>query len=388
MRGLRRIAACGLVCGGITTGALQVSTPRPPARAVQYRVVDIGTLPGCDVTYAESVNDTGWVVGYAYTFVPPGHGNSMLAHPFLWRNGTITKLATLGGDHGQALTINSRGDVGGYAEKPGYEDLPVVWRRSAGYEPTPLSSMRGRVICLRDDGVACGNVQTGGHGRAALWVGGDLRILGNTQDEEDNGYSVNRTGTVVGMFVPPGGSAQSFMSPGDRHAVTWEGAREHALPEFREANDAEPGRYRPSHLSECLGVADDGTVVGWSDSATGRIGCTWRNGKIAALPRPEGYNTEAHAIARDGTIVGDEMERASKTGWKSNACIWRGGKIEDLNDLIPSDTGWHLNVASHVSNAGYISGYGSCDKFPNDRWRAFVLVPVSTRPPGRSVIRR
>jgi hypothetical protein len=55
---------------------------RPQEASPRYDVVDLGSLPDCDVTSAEAVNNRGWVVGYALTHVSPGHGN-LLSHPFL-----------------------------------------------------------------------------------------------------------------------------------------------------------------------------------------------------------------------------------------------------------------------------------------------------------------
>ena len=54
----------------LTLSVLGTAAPLQ-VREVRYSVTDLGTLPDCDTTYAEAVNDTGWVVGYAYRHIPP-----------------------------------------------------------------------------------------------------------------------------------------------------------------------------------------------------------------------------------------------------------------------------------------------------------------------------
>jgi hypothetical protein len=49
------------------------------------------------------------------------------------------------------------------------------------------------------------------------------------------------------------------------------------------------------------------------------------------------------------------------------------GTMRDLNDLIPPDSGWVLQRADGINDAGQISGYGSA---PNGSTRAFLLTPV------------
>lgn len=290
------------ICIGMSTQGLG----DPPKKAKpRYRVIDLGTLPGCDVTYATSVNDAGWVVGYAYPFVPPGHGNSVLSRPFLWRKGVLSELPKLGGEYGQALTINAQGDVGGYVTTKEADDLPVIWQKDRQYRPRALSTKGGSVRALLDDGTAVGDVSDGSRSRAALWAGGKTQVLGNEQDVESTATSVNRAGMAVGFFIPKGGSAESIWSPGSRHAALWKGGQQIALPELEPSNTlpAQKQDYR----SECLAINEEGIAVGWSVRTNGNQACLWKNGKVEALPALDGFATEAHAINKSGVIVGKRM---------------------------------------------------------------------------------
>jgi uncharacterized membrane protein len=351
------------LAAGMATAAQAVIQPRS-ARVLRYMVVDLGTLPECDTTYAQAVNNAGWVAGYAYKHVPPGHGDSSGSRPFLWREGKLTELRKLGSEHGQALTINAQGDVGGYAETKDYADRPVVWRRAKEYLPEQLSTEPGSVTELLNDGSAAGSIVSRRARRVALWAGGRTQVLGNAGDVENEANGLNRAGAVVGFFIPAGGAYQSMMSPGDRHAAMWTGGRQIALPELG-------GKW-----SECRAVNEGGVAVGWSDTPSGRRACAWMAGQVKPLATTAKFNSEAYAINRAGTIIGQTTEQASKDGWKWLACIWRNGKQQDLNQLIPAGSGWKLSVASGISDNGFIVGYGSYARYPTHHWRAFLLRPV------------
>ena len=52
--------------------------------------------------------------------------------------------------------------------------------------------------------------------------------------------------------------------------------------------------------------------------------------------------------------------------------IWTSGGRQDLNSLIPANSGWTLINANAINNVGQIMGYGS----KNGHNHAFVLTPV------------
>src|SRR5579871_5330370 len=165
----RKLVVC--LVAGMTLIAWR-SRPQQARPGVQYRVTDLGTLSGCDVTYVTGVNDAGQVAGYAYHFVPPGHGNNLLSRPFAWETGTLTELPELDGEHGQSLAINSRGDLVGYATTAAYADRPVLWTRAKQFDPTGLSELSGRATCLLGDGTAAGFVVRKGRNQAVVWKEG------------------------------------------------------------------------------------------------------------------------------------------------------------------------------------------------------------------------
>ncbi|HEV8254721.1 MAG TPA: HAF repeat-containing protein, partial [Vicinamibacteria bacterium] len=64
---------------------------------------------GGSYSYAYAINPAGEVAGYSYTT-----GNREL-HAFLWRDGAMIDLGTLGSSSSFALGINPRGEVVGYS---------------------------------------------------------------------------------------------------------------------------------------------------------------------------------------------------------------------------------------------------------------------------------
>jgi probable HAF family extracellular repeat protein len=76
------------------------------------KMLDLGTLGGT-CGFAVVANNRGQVVGLSDL------AGDLEIHPFLWDRGTLTDLGTFGGDYGQPFWINDEGDVVGIANYPG-----------------------------------------------------------------------------------------------------------------------------------------------------------------------------------------------------------------------------------------------------------------------------
>src|ERR1700728_4998460 len=111
--------------------------------------IPLGTLGGKNSSINwNGINDPGEAVGMSETSVLDPNGEDLCGFgthatclPFLWQNGVMHALPTLGGNNGQASAINNSGQVVGYAEHamgdstcgPGVTnnrvDLPVLWHK-------------------------------------------------------------------------------------------------------------------------------------------------------------------------------------------------------------------------------------------------------------------
>lgn len=96
------IGACGRTADptSLPPSGLIVGAPAP------YEVIDLGTLGG-QYGQAEDINDAGQIVGWAYDATGARRA-------FLWENGVMSDLGTLGGNYFTAANqINNGGQVAG-----------------------------------------------------------------------------------------------------------------------------------------------------------------------------------------------------------------------------------------------------------------------------------
>ena len=140
------------------------------------------------------------------------------------------------------------------------------------------------------------------------------------------------SGTLVGLAVGKHGPTPAAMKNGKLGALPKPEGVKMAVP--LAANDAD--------VFVGAGVVDDNKVrpVGWS------------NGKTGFLPVPGGRQGVALGINDAKTVVGAvETEKG-----EAHAAVWKGGKVVDLNDLADKNSGWTLVQARGINNKGFVVG--------------------------------
>ena len=100
----------------------------------------------------------------------------------------------------------------------------------------------------------------------------------------------------------------------------------------------------------------------------------YRDGRWDRLRLAPKVPSHPHAINDCGVIVGSfgpysDADRAF--AWEESA------GFQDLNALIPADSGWTLESASGINNRGEIVGKGDAEGKQDG---GFLLVPLQTRP--------
>ena len=121
---------------------------------VQYTVTDLGTLSGGSLSAASGINAIGQVVGASYT-------SSGLYHAFLYSNGAMTDLGTLGGTWSGVGDINASGQVVGGAVTNGGDYHAFLYSNATMADLNTLASNLGGWILngaggINASGQVCG----------------------------------------------------------------------------------------------------------------------------------------------------------------------------------------------------------------------------------------
>ena len=79
-------------------------------------LTDLGALPGINSSAVSGINARGWIAGLSENgVVDPLLGGTPETRAALWKDSQIIDLGTLGGNESVAIAVNNRGQVIGFA---------------------------------------------------------------------------------------------------------------------------------------------------------------------------------------------------------------------------------------------------------------------------------
>ena len=315
-----------------------------------YKLTDLGVLTRNGYSVGRAVNVNGDATGAA------GSNNSNQSQVFVYANGSMKGLGTLGGPSGIGNGINASGEVAGYSQN------------------------------------------ASGTYRAFLASNGTMTDIGDLGGGSAVGYAINDFGQVVGSAVTKDGSNHPFLysngkmidlgTLGSPTGTDW--------------------------WNSAQGINNSGAVTGTSyDSHGNFFGFVWSNGKMTKMGTLGGPWSQAYAINNKGQITGlaytkngsahgfiakcatckltdlGTITGSTSTVWgfgindsgvvvgqttfagTYHAFVYSGGKMKDLNKLIPAGSGWVLIEADGINAAGQIVGLG----MHKGQEHAYLLTP-------------
>jgi probable HAF family extracellular repeat protein len=324
---------------GWATGQSQTSTLDPVLGIPEFRAVlwkgrqifDLGTLGSGTESLGAFVNDAGQVIGFSAINTEPDPVGFLgfPTHTFIWQNGHMHDIGTLGGD--DTFTDSScshppEGTVAGQSSTsttlnsdtglPTFD--PFLWDHGKMTDLGTLGGTFGFAHCtnhrrqvigassLADNPIAC----TDGHltsCHAFLWENGKMRDLGTLGGPNSEAQWINESGLIAGSADFP--RPQPTVNPHD--AVIWKHGK----------------------------IKDLGTVDGDACS-------------------------RAYAVNDRGQVVGTSGDCRNAL----HAFLWEEGRrMRDLNKLIPPGSGWVLTNAFNINDRGEILAKAAPEGFtPND----------------------
>ena len=319
------------------------------AAQTSYTVTDLGTLSSNGYSVARAINATAEVTGAA------GTSDSSLSDIFVYNDGALTSLGTLGGTSGIGNGINASGQVAGYSQN------------------------------------------SVGTYRAFVSSGSSLTDIGDLGGGSAVAYGINDLGWAVGSAVT---------AKGENHPFLYRNGRMIDLGTLGSSNTG--------WWNSAQGVNNSGVVTGTSYDAQGNFfGFVWKNGKMTKMGTLGGAWSQGYAINSKGQITGVGYTKngsahafiancgtcplkdlgtfagSTSTVWgfgindsgvvvgqstfggTYHAYVYSNGKIKDLNGMIPAGSGWVLIDAEGINASGQIVGMGT----HNGQEHAYLLTP-------------
>ncbi len=237
-------------------------------------------------------------------------------HAVLWINGEVQDLGTLpGGFLSWATSINNAGEVAGASDGSGFQPHAMIWSRALGMQN--LGTLPGGSYSLA--------------------------------------FAINRSGHVVGY---------SDVADGTSYAYIWsQAAGMHELRPLPGGGD-----------SSGNAINDLGQVAGGSGcggACTHAVLWNRKPGTVEDLGVLPGSSfSSAYGLNNKLQVVGS-------AGFPASAFVWSSATgMQDLNTLIPANSGWQLDYAFAINDNGQITGEGII----NGELHAFLLTPVGAAP--------
>jgi probable HAF family extracellular repeat protein len=332
-----------LALGALWLGLLAA----PAAAAPLYEFTDLGLLAGDFSSGQATAGD--YVTGYAGTSTT----SSLPRAAFIWENGVLQSLGTLGGTRSTGLGVNEQGDVVGWSRDATEATRAMVYGNGVMTDLNTAHSTPGWDLSFAWDINSSGQIVGVGDGpdggRGWLLSGGQLFDLGTLGGSSSDAYGINEAGDIVGRARTATEATHAFL--------------------YSNGLMIDLGTLGGT-TSQALEINDVGQIAGWSTDANGdRLAFIYQNGTMIALADAGGGFNQAYGINDAGEIAGN----ARNAEGESIAALWIGDEVFDLNALVVNAAGWTFDFAWDINDQGWIVGNATD---PEGNLHGFLLTPV------------
>jgi probable HAF family extracellular repeat protein len=302
------------------------------AFGVSYQIESLGTLGG---TFARAYGVSGaWISGQSKIADGSVRG-------FLWSNGDMHELATLGGTASHSQSVNAQGIAAGYALNALGNSRPAVWDGSGVIELPTLGGTKGSVWDISDDLDALNNSYLNSNTyavgnsfinsntyHATLWSGQTAYDLGTLGGAYSNAYGTSSSGWIVG-------------EANDSYGSNWATAWVNKVPQ-------KLGGFQGGSWSTARAVNSNNQVIFYGNTSSSNArSALWSNGGYTEMGTLGGSTAFAYGLNDMGLAVG-ESELSS--GFV-HAFVYNNGLMQDLGTL-----GGYFSKAYAIDNNGVIVG--------------------------------
>ena len=273
----------GIIIGGSQNGAIDPFTGLPEDHAVVWskdgRIFDLGTLDGGTHSFASFINNRNEIIG-SYSNTTPDPYSMQFAgyqtHAFLWRDGKKADLGTLGGPDAFPQILNDRGQIAGASYTDNLPNsttgvptqAPFIWENG---EMRSLGTLGGRFgyanwINSRGQVVGSSNLTGDTISHAFIWEHGTMRDMGTLGGSTAEVFKITDEGEAVGI--------SDFQGDMVHHGFRWKNG---ALTDLKPV----AGDF----CTNAYGINGHGQIVGTSTNCQGVVQhlFLWEDGNIADL---------------------------------------------------------------------------------------------------------